>query len=147
VVVSVVVVVAAVVFAVVVVASVVVASVVVASVVVAAVVVAAVVVVAAGSSVLPQATNAAAHIMIASTEASTLIMVDFIVIISLLKIFSRCVAELLLESKFMIAPKSLFVKFFCQLPHSNWHFRHYADFSRSFFVVFDPTFCLNVADA
>jgi hypothetical protein len=115
--------------------------------VVAAVVVAAVVVVAAGSSVLPQATNAAAHIMIASTEASTLIMVDFIVIISLLKIFSRCVAELLLESKFMIAPKSLFVKFFCQLPHSNWHFRHYADFLRSFFVVFDPTFCLNVADA
>jgi hypothetical protein len=80
-----VVVVAVVVFAVVV-ASVVVASVVVASVVVAAVVVAAVVV-AAGSSVLPQATNAAAHIMIASTEASTLIMVDFIVIFSLLKIF------------------------------------------------------------
>jgi hypothetical protein len=133
---------------VVVVAAVVVAAVV-ASVVasVVATVVVAAVVVAAGSSVLPQATNAAAHIMIASTEASTLIMVDFIVIFSLLIIFSRCVAELLLESKFMIAPKSLFVKFFCQLPHSNWHFRHYADFLRSFFVVFDPTFCLNVADA
>jgi hypothetical protein len=89
---------------------------VVAAVVVAAVVVAAVVV-AAGSSVLPQATNAAAHIMIASTEASTLIMVDFIVIFSLLKIFSRCVAEYFFGKQVYHSTKILLCQVF--LPTSN----------------------------
>ena len=63
--------------------------------------------------------------MIASTDARTLIIVDFIVFFSLLKNFSGVSAGYFYESIYMIALSLSLVKQFVIFSHQTRYFRHY----------------------